>query len=91
MEPGVARPLKLSEWIRDKGPVWKEIVRRHGLAETHLDDVADWTFADFHWAQGYDVFSSTTKLRQAGFGEIIDSEAMFLAHLDRYREARILP
>ena len=25
------RPLKLSEWVRDKEPVWKEIVRRHGL------------------------------------------------------------
>lgn len=91
MEPGEVRPLRLSEWVRDKGGVWRDIVRRHGLAETPLDEAADWAFADFHWAQGYDVFSSTTKLRQAGFGEIIDSEAMFLAHLDRYREAKILP
>lgn len=91
MRCGEVRPLKLNEWVRDKAPAWANIVRRHGLGETRLDEIADWPFADFHWAQGYDVFSSTTKLRQAGFGEFIDSEAMFLAHLDRYRAAKILP
>jgi hypothetical protein len=66
-------------------------VAKHGLHSAALDDVADWAFADFHWAQGYDVVSSPAKLRQAGFPETIESGEMLVAHLQRYREAKILP
>ncbi len=89
--PGMVRPLKLAAWMNDKEAVWQSIVRRHGLAETRLDEVADWAFADFQWSQDYDLISSTTKLRLAGFADMIDTEAMFLDYLERYREAKILP
>lgn len=88
---GDARPFSLNEWARDKQPVWEMIVRRHGLAARPLDAVADWAFADFHWAQDYDVISDPSKLRNAGFPEAIDSGDMLLAHLQCYREAKILP
>jgi nucleoside-diphosphate-sugar epimerase len=88
---GDVRPFSLNEWMRDKRPVWANIVSRHGLVQTRLDEVADWAFADFHWAQSYDVVSSAAKLRAAGFGETIDSGQMLLAHLTRYREAKTLP
>src|SRR4029077_7690560 len=88
---GDARPFSLDAWARDKQPAWDAIVRRHGLAGTRLDDVADWAFADFHWSQGYDVVSNPAKLRAAGFSETSDSGRMLLGHLQRYREARILP
>lgn len=91
LQPGHFRPISLLEWVRDKEPAWANIVRRHGLVETSLENVADWTFADFHWAQGYDVFSSLQKLRDAGFAETIDSGKMLLDHLRAYREAKILP
>src|SRR4029077_4193188 len=41
---GDARPFSLDAWARDKQPAWDAIVRRHGLAGTRLDDVADWAF-----------------------------------------------
>ena len=85
------RPFSLHEWSRDKQPAWDAIVRKHSLAPTPLDSVADWAFADFHWAQGYDVVSSPQKLQRAGFAETIDSGQMLLAHLQRYRDAKILP
>jgi len=88
---GDARPFSLNEWTRDKQAVWAEVVRRHGLANTRLDDVADWAFADFHWSQGYDVVSNPARLRAAGFPETVDSGKMLLRHLQRYREAKILP
>lgn len=88
---GEVRPFSLHDWSRDKQPAWDAIVRKHGLAPTPLDGVADWAFADFHWAQGYDVVSSPEKLQRAGFAETLDSGAMLLAHLQRYRDARILP
>jgi hypothetical protein len=88
---GEVRPFRLHEWSRGKQPVWEKIVRKHGLAPASLDDAADWAFADFHWAQGYDVVSSPEKLQRAGFTETIDSGEMLLAHLQRYRDAKILP
>ena len=88
---GEARPFSLHEWARGKQQTWDAIVQRHGLVETPLDEVADWAFADFHWSQGYDVVSDPARLRAAGFAESIDSAAMLLAHLQRYREAKILP
>src|ERR1043165_8179804 len=76
---------------RDQQAVWDRMVAKRGLHSAALDDVADWAFADFHWAQGYDVVSSPAKLRQAGFPETIESGEMLVAHLQRYREAKILP
>lgn len=91
MAPGRVRPFNMHAWSRDKQPVWDSIVRKHGLGPASLDEVADWAFADFHWAQGYDVVSSAEKLHRAGFGETLDSGAVLVSHLQRYREAKILP
>lgn len=91
VEAGEARPFRMLEWVGDKQPVWERIVRRYDLAVPRLDEVADWVFADFHWAQGYDVVSDMDKLHAAGFTETIDSGEMLLAHLRRYREAKVLP
>jgi hypothetical protein len=91
IEAGGVRPLKLADWMGDKAALWSAIAERHGLVATRMDEVADWPFADFSWAQDYDVISSTTKLRQAGFTEAIDTETMVLDYLARYRAAKILP
>jgi nucleoside-diphosphate-sugar epimerase len=88
---GGVRPTTLSEWIADKQPVWDRVVQRCGLLESRVDEVADWHFADFHWAHGYDICSSPEKLRNAGFRDTLNSEDVFLRHLIRYREAKILP
>lgn len=89
--PGNVRPFGMNAWARDKHDAWAGIVRRCGLAESRLDEIADWAFADFHWSHGYDVTSSTAKLRETGFTETLDSGQMLLDHLDRYRAAKILP
>jgi nucleoside-diphosphate-sugar epimerase len=89
--PGEVRPCALAEWANDKDDAWQRVVRRHGLRASRVDTVAAWAFADFLFRQDYDVVSSTTKLRLAGFDGVVDTEEMFVAHLARYRAARILP
>ena len=91
MAMGEIRPCTLTELMADKDPVWQSVVRRHGLAASRLDEIAVWGFGDFLFSQDYDVVSSTTRLRQAGFHEMVDTETMFLGHLARYRKARLLP
>jgi nucleoside-diphosphate-sugar epimerase len=91
MKCGVVRPMTLATWMADKGPVWERIVARHKLAPSIIADPSIWSFGDFLWRQEGDLVSSLVRLRQAGFGEAIDTEETILAHLRRYREARLLP
>lgn len=91
LAPGEVRTVALADWMLDKETVWRRIVERRGLARTRLADVAAWPFADFAFGLGWDVVSSTTELRQSGFHPVVDTEAMFLDHLQRYRDSRILP
>lgn len=91
MRCGDVRPASLESSMRDMEPVWQRVVRRHGLRPSHLADVAAFAFGDFVFRLDHDMMSSTTRIRQAGFHEVVDSEAMFLRQLAQYREARILP
>ncbi|CAL5383820.1 unnamed protein product [Camellia sinensis] len=38
--------VSLVEMMKDKGPVWEQIVREHGLEPTRLEEVGVWWFAD---------------------------------------------
>jgi hypothetical protein len=53
--------------------------------------VALWAFGDFVFRQSCDVISGMTKIRTAGFHDTVDTEELYLAILQQYREARILP
>lgn len=91
LEVGSVRPMKLATWMADKGPVWDAMVKRHGLVPRPMEEVVTWAFGDFLWGLERDVVSSITKIRRAGFHDTVDTEDQILAHLARYREARILP
>jgi hypothetical protein len=88
---GVPRPLNLGRWMADKGRLWDAMVDKHGLVAQPMEAVVTWNFGDFLWGLEHNVVSSMTKIRLAGFHETIDTEARILAHLRRYREARLLP
>jgi nucleoside-diphosphate-sugar epimerase len=91
LEAGQVRPLNLAIWMADKGPVWEAIAKRHGLKSSRMEDVVTWGFGDFMWGLEHDVVSSMAKARLAGFNDTVDTEEEVLAHLARYREARVLP
>jgi nucleoside-diphosphate-sugar epimerase len=91
LECGRPRPLRLGEWMADKGPLWDAIVKRHGLIARPMEAVVTWNFGDFLWGLEHDIVSSMTKIRLAGFLDTVDTEAQILAHLERYRAAHLLP
>jgi nucleoside-diphosphate-sugar epimerase len=91
MEVGQVRPLNLSLWMSDKGPVWEAIAKRHGLRSANMDDIVPWNFGDFLWGLETDVVSSMTKARLAGFHDTVDTEDRLLSLLAQYREAKVLP
>ena len=91
METNGVRYMSLIQWMSDKEEVWQEIVKKHDLRPLPLSQVASWAFADFIFAWDYDVFSSTTKIRTAGFHEMLDSQEMMLSQLKELQDAKILP
>ncbi|HYM04543.1 MAG TPA: SDR family oxidoreductase [Stellaceae bacterium] len=95
MELGPAQPMPLAVVMRDKGPVWDVIARKHQLQPHAMDTLvgASWQFADFALSRTHSTSSlvSTIKLRQAGFGECIDTEAMFRWWIGELRRRRVLP
>ncbi|CAM3778994.1 SDR family oxidoreductase [Castellaniella denitrificans] len=91
MKAGPVRHFSLVQWMADKGPVWDEIVKQHGLQPLAIDQVASWGFADFTLNYDYDVISSMTKIRLAGFHRTVDTEAMMLDQLSQYRQKKFLP
>lgn len=88
---GVPRNIRPSQWMADKGPAWAQIVKKHGLVARPMEEVVTWGFGDFVWSLEHDVVSSVAKLRLAGFHDTVDTEAEIIAHLKRYREAKVLP
>jgi hypothetical protein len=50
-----------------------------------------WPFADYVLGAVGDVMSDVTKSRFYGFHDMVDSEAMFVRLLRRFREERIVP
>ncbi len=88
---GEVRPLKLADWMRDKGAAWQRMVDRHHLVANPLGDLASWEFADFYWNLDHDNIADTTRIRMDGFHGVIDTGAQIIDYLGRYRQARLLP
>jgi hypothetical protein len=84
-------PIPLVEYMADKGPLWDEIVRAHGLVPTPYAQVASWAFGDFIFHSGFDNISSTIKARRAGFHDCVDTEEMFRGFFDQLRARTIIP
>ncbi|MBX9840791.1 MAG: SDR family oxidoreductase [Xanthobacteraceae bacterium] len=91
MRCGPVINLKLANAMGDKGEVWDRIVARHDLRPIPYDQAAIWSYGDFLFTPSWDMMSSTTKLRQFGFPDVVDSEAMFYGLFDALRAARVIP
>ncbi|MGI9476500.1 MAG: SDR family oxidoreductase [Hyphomicrobiaceae bacterium] len=98
MEPGVDRSMSLAHEIQPNEAVWQNIVTRHGLVAPDLRSFVGLSFeyADFQMGFGRTTpapaaFSSTIKLMQAGFQEVMDTEAMLVGWIRHFQERRLLP
>ncbi len=95
---GPPAPARLDETLREEAPAWDALVAEHGLrAPALLDWVGDsYAYVDVLWNVGGDTpppstLLSTIKLRQAGFGDCVDSETMLVKWLEWLQRERWLP
>ncbi|MGE5512519.1 MAG: SDR family oxidoreductase [Bacteroidota bacterium] len=91
MPVGAPQRIDLQQFMPDKAELWQTMVARHGLRIADFGRVADWRFATYTFGSDWDQMSDTYKCRRHGFLEFVDTEAMFLHELQRFREERIVP
>jgi len=91
-------PLRLDSEIRPQEAAWAEIRAAHGLKSGTLKEFVGLSFeyADYTMGFGRDrpgppAIVSTIKLMQAGFGEVMDTEAMFRKAFAEMQAKRLLP
>jgi nucleoside-diphosphate-sugar epimerase len=83
--------IRLVEYMADKGPLWKKMQDKYGLAPHSYEELAAWPFADYVWGTDYDVMTDTTRIRRAGFHEWVDTEQMIVDLMRQFRAEKIIP
>ena len=91
MDLGPVKTIRMADAMPAQAAVWREIVTKHSLVDTPYERMALWPYGDFIFTPDWDMMSSTTKLRQYGFHDVVDSERMFLEFFDDFRRQRIIP
>lgn len=88
---GDPQELSLTDQVGGRPELWREIVAAHGLRPTEVPELVSWPIADFMFNVGWDVHSSTVKIRQAGFGECRDTRAELTGLIAQMRADRWIP
>ena len=88
---GDPQTICLTQQMSEKGPLWEEIAAKYNLNRIRYADLVAWSFADYVFGADWDIMSDVTKSRLDGFHDVVDSEAMFVRLLRRFREERIVP
>ena len=98
LEPAFGAPLSLAAFLPAHAEVWDRIVAKHGLRTMPMAQLLGQShhYADLLFSYGAEralppILVSTIKLRQAGFGDCIDTEAMFRKWLGRLASRKVLP
>jgi nucleoside-diphosphate-sugar epimerase len=91
VECGGPTPVRLEDHVRGQHAAWQTLVESHGLERVPLDARVLWPYADYLFSPEWDIISSTSKARAAGFGESVDSARMFLDLFHGFRSAGIIP
>lgn len=91
MEYASPQAIPLSEFMADKQPFWEKIAQKYGLQAYSLEDLAVWPLGDFLFNCDWDVLLSSTKVQQAGFHRVVDSEEMFKSLFQTFRDRKIIP
>jgi nucleoside-diphosphate-sugar epimerase len=93
-QQGPDQPASIASAIADRADQWANLVAKH-----QLKSPAKWyaflgescALSDFGLAAKRNVVTSTVKLRQAGFGESLDSEACVRKWIRHWRDQKLLP
>ncbi|KAK7383199.1 hypothetical protein VNO78_28872 [Psophocarpus tetragonolobus] len=82
--------LRLSEIMKDKGAVWKVIVRENPLLHTKIEEVGHWWLLDAMFGME-PVLDSMNKAKEYGFFAFRNSKNSFMHWIDKTKASKIVP
>lgn len=91
MDYAPVQTISLSEMMPLQKDTWNTMVEKYRLQPVPYTKAAAWPFGDFIFGSEYDVISDTTKIKQFGFHEVIDSEKRFLELFDEFKNEKLIP
>jgi hypothetical protein len=98
MKPGAAVPLTLAKEYPNWIAPWERLRTKHDLISPGLEafvglsfQYADYSMRYGHTEPGPPSIVSTVKINQAGFTEMMDTEAMFRKWFRQAKASRLLP
>jgi hypothetical protein len=98
MEPGGHEPLALADYMPQQAALWDRIRAKHGLTSPGLAEFVGLSFQYADYTMGYGRIEpgrpglvSTIKIQQAGFHEVMDTEAMFRKWFAAFQREALLP
>ena len=98
VEVGPDEPMSVAAYVNERRALWEEIVREHDLLPLSLDEILGEShyYADLAFAVGAKTpppptFSSTVKIKQAGFTQTYNSEESFCYWLKDLQARRVIP
>lgn len=77
--------------MRDNENVWKEIVAKEGLVETHVEDLANWVFMDVLFRCPVKLLGDREKSDRFGFTLRFNTLDSILYWIDCMRDEKIIP
>ncbi|RZC67000.1 hypothetical protein C5167_010687 [Papaver somniferum] len=83
--------LKLEELMKGKGAVWDEIVKKHDLSPTKLEEVATFWLVDAIFGAKETALDSMNKSKEHGFFGFRNSNYAFVSWIDKMKAAKIVP
>jgi nucleoside-diphosphate-sugar epimerase len=83
--------LPLERQLADSGEVWRNIARKHGLAESDIGRLASPWHTDADLRRPIEVVTDMSKSRKLGFLDYEATDDSFFKLFARLREARIIP
>jgi nucleoside-diphosphate-sugar epimerase len=87
--PGEGVPLERQ--MRDAGPIWAEIARKHHLAEPDLGRIASMWHTDADLGRPIEVVTDMSKSRRMGFLDYQATDESFFDLFAMLREMKIIP
>tara|TARA_A100001037_G_C15125231_1_gene625839 strand:+ start:297 stop:1346 length:1050 start_codon:yes stop_codon:yes gene_type:complete len=91
MDVAEPQPIPISATMVDKGELWDGLVAEHGLRPYPLDQIVNWTYLDMALNNDMDQMSSLTKIFNAGWTNVRDTEDTISRQLQRLRDDKIIP
>ncbi|KAF2851657.1 hypothetical protein T440DRAFT_498198 [Plenodomus tracheiphilus IPT5] len=85
-----ANSIKMSEWAKDKRPVWEAICEKYG-GNKEAFDWGTWAFFDFATGKSWPTISTMTKARKFGWLRQDDTYETWADTFRSFENAGILP